>query len=153
MLLSLPNQEPFASSAAIYEYRDVSGGDNSARIILNVEVEGQGAQAIMDTGAPFFICSPKLVEDIGFDPQDALSRHRILIRGNMVRGGLYRVTLVLVAAIGKNVTLEATAFVPDPDESLALDSFPSFIGFHCCLDRVRFAIDPATSTFYFGAYP
>lgn len=151
MLLLFSNQEPFATGATGYDYNLIPGSDVSARLILDVCVEGQRIEAILDTGAPFLVCSPKLAKKIGLDPQDALFRHRLMIRGNMVRGGLYRVTLVLVAAIGEDVTLEATAFVPDLDESLALDSFPSFIGFHCCLDRVRFAVDPATNTFYFGA--
>ena len=151
MLLSLFNQELFATSAAPYDYHDISGGDNSARLILNVEVQGQRTQAILDIGAPFLICSPSLAKGLDLDPQEALSRHRILIRGSTVRGSLHRVTLVLIAAVGEVLALEATAFVPDPDESLAPDSFPSFLGFHCCLERVRFAVDPLSSTFYFGA--
>ncbi|MEP7339980.1 MAG: retropepsin-like aspartic protease [Acidobacteriota bacterium] len=151
MLLLFSNQKPFATGAAEFDYNPIPGSDVSARLILNVEVEGQRTEAILDTGAPFLVCSPELAKKISFDPQDALLRHRLLIRGNLIRGSLHRVMLVLLAAIGENLTLEATAFVPDLDESLAPNSFPSFLGFHCCLDRVRFAVDPLSSTFYFGS--
>lgn len=47
------------------------------------------------------------------------------------------------------MTFDVTAFVPHltPGENWP---FPTFLGWHCCLERIRFAIDPAEEKFYFG---
>ena len=39
----------------------------------------------------------------------------------------------------------------DPDAGYEnVPELPSILGLHSCLERVRFAFDPATDTFYFG---
>ena len=68
-------------------------------------------------------------------------------RKGRTRGTLYRTVIVLVAAEGESVEIEVTTFVPD-DETW--NDEPLFLRLFNCLDRVRFAVDPAADTFYFG---
>jgi hypothetical protein len=150
MLLTFPNGDEFATGATIYKYSPLPGSGSSARIVLQVLVEGQPTSAILDTGAPYLICSPSLSSHIGFDPDTALSQHEILIRGYNVRGDLQRINLTFTASKGTSLSLEVIAFVPSPDEHF---NFPSFLGFLGCLDWIRFAVDPSSGMFYFGAHP
>lgn len=153
MLLLFPDQSPFASGVAEYDYNPLPDSDTSARLILYVKVEGHATSAILDTGAPFLVCSPDLADDLGFDPQSALGPHRMSIRGITVRGRLHRVNLVLPASTGDNLPLEVTAFVPNAEERQMGHIFPSFLGMYGCLERIRFAVDPFSNKFYFGAHP
>lgn len=152
MLLLFPDQSPFAAGSAEYDYNPLPGSDTSARIILYVKVEGRATSAILDTGAPFLVCSPDLADNLGFDPQNALSHHRMNIRGLTIRGTLHRVNLMLPASDGDDLPLEVTAFLPNPEEKQMGYTFPSFLGMYGCLERVRFAVDPFSNKFYFGAH-
>jgi hypothetical protein len=70
-----------------------------------------------------------------------------------VRGTLHRLTLTLLAEEGEDVQIDTTAFVPDTSYE-GVPALPSILGLHGCLERVRFACDPHTDTFYFGpAFP
>ena len=89
MLLTFPNGDVFATASAKYHYDPAPGSDKSARLILWVEVEGQPTSAIVDTGAPYFVCSPELARDIDFYEAAALSPHTMLIRGYLVKGHLH----------------------------------------------------------------
>jgi hypothetical protein len=150
MLLTLSNGEHFAMGAAIYDYNSLPGSDTSARLILQVWVEGQKTSAILDTGAPYLVCSPNLARLVEFDPAASLSQYELLIRGYWIKGNLHRANLTLPASEGESLSLDVTAFVPDPDE---LFNFPSFLGWSSCLEWIRFAVDPSSSTFYFGPHP
>jgi hypothetical protein len=44
--------------------------------------------------------------------------------------------------------VDATAFIPDVEEYWG--DFPCFIGQIGFLERIRYAVDPANDTFYFG---
>lgn len=149
MLLSFPNRELFATGAVAYDYSAIPGSDNSARVLLHVKIAGLLTAAIVDTGAPYFICAPDVARLIGFAPAAALGKCAILIRGYRVKGSLHRAELTLLASAGESLIVEIIAFVPTPDEPF---NFPSFLGFTGCLEWIRFAIDPFNQTFYFGAH-
>lgn len=53
------------------------------------------------------------------------------------------------ASIGEPQEVTATVFVPTlhPDDEWR---HPNFIGLDGFLNRIRFAVDPATNLFYFG---
>ena len=70
-----------------------------------------------------------------------------LCRDERVRGTLHRLTLTLLAE-GEDVQIDSTAFVPDASYE-GVPELPSILGLHGCLERVRFAFDPHTDTFYF----
>ncbi|MBD2182745.1 hypothetical protein H6G03_17015 [Planktothrix sp. FACHB-1375] len=72
----------------------------------------------------------------------------MLIRGMRLDGSIARMSITFRAQEGESLTQEATVFVPDVEEYWG--NFPSFIGLAGFLERIRFAIDPLTDTFYFG---
>lgn len=151
MLLQLPSGDNFATGAMRYDYRPVSVIETTNRIILPVEIEGISTEAVVDTGAPYVICAPRIAQLAGFDRTYALERLRMLIKGMQLEGSLTRLSIKLIAREGDNLTIDATVFVPDVEEYWG--NFPSFIGLTGFLERLRFAVDPSTDTFYFGSLP
>lgn len=150
-MLLHPGGNTFATGAIRYSYRPVSATETTNRIILLVEIEGVLTEAVVDTGAPFVICAPQIALLAGFNRAYALARMRMLIRGMQLEGSLTRLSIKLLAREGDDLTVDATVFVPDVEEYWG--SFPSFIGLTGFLERLRFAVDPSTDTFYFGSLP
>ncbi len=72
----------------------------------------------------------------------------MLIRGMRLEGFVVRLNIKLVAREGQDLDVDSTVFVPEVEEYWG--DFPSFIGLTGFLERIRFAIDPSTDTFYFG---
>ncbi|HKV42063.1 MAG TPA: hypothetical protein VJX67_22855 [Blastocatellia bacterium] len=129
-----------------------ASGRRRLGLTIEVEIAGQQTEAIIDTAAPYLICSPDLAERLNLGPADALESLDILIRGTRIRGGSHRAEFTLFASEGASLSVEATAFVPDAAHNFGAHH-PSFIGYAGCLERMRFAIDPHTETFYFGPLP
>lgn len=148
MLLQTPGGDTFATGAIRYSYRPVSATETTNRIILLVEIAGILTEAVVDTGAPYAICAPQIAILAGFERAYALVRMRMLIRGMQLEGSLTRLSIKLLAIEGDDLTVDATVFVPDIEEYWG--NFPSFIGLTGFLERLRFAVDPSTDTFYFG---
>ena len=71
MVLKFETGEQFASGAVRYS---VSGTSVSSRLTVEVTVDGRRTEAIVDTGAPFLICSPELAEQLGLDPNGRSDR-------------------------------------------------------------------------------
>ena len=66
-------------------------------------------------------------------------------RAGTVKGKLVRATTILVADDGESVEVDSTVFVSgDWPEG-------NFIGYSGLLERIRFAIDPGSNSFVFGA--
>lgn len=149
MLLSFADGTPFATGSTPYNFVPAKD-DITPRILLQVEFEGVLSTAIVDTGAPYAICSPLIAQLIDLEPSAALREMTIQVRGMQVRGNLYRLTLSFPADEGETLIVDSTAFVPDPQSSLAWGNFPSFIGLTGCLERMRFAVDPTSENFFFG---
>jgi hypothetical protein len=152
MALFLANSEAFASGAARYDYRAATIAETSPRIILTIAVGNYRTAAFVDTGGIYFICTPPFARRLRLDPGQGLpSSERIRWRGETFRGSLYRLPLTLPASDGFPLTVEVTAFVPQmrPTE-IWNDELPCVLGLQGCLERLRFAVDPATETFYFG---
>ena len=55
----------------------------------------------------------------------------------------------LEASLGEDLDVDATVFVPrlEPGD---IWNYPNFIGWDGFLNRIKFAIDPTESAFYFG---
>jgi hypothetical protein len=104
---------------------------------------------MVDTGGLYFFCMPSIARALHLDAGQALGAQTILFRDERVRGTLHRLTLTLLAEEGEDMQLDVTAFVPDASYE-GVPELPSILGLHGCLERVRFAFDPATDTFYFG---
>lgn len=152
MLLRLPNDEIFAVGAVEYQYRPATPKETTNRIILPILVEVDKpiqTQAVLDTGAPYAILSPAIAKAAGFTSDQALDRIAMLVRGVRLDGYLTRLNITLQATQGNDLTVDATAFIPDSQTTWG--EFPSFLGLTGFMERVRFAIDPNTNTFYFGS--
>lgn len=152
-LLSFADGEPFARGATYYAYRPATENESSPRLVIQVEIEGIGAAAIVDTGAPYVVCTPIIARRLGLTPANALESVRLLIRGIYWRGHLYLLNVRFLAIEGENLDVTATVFAPDPSQEESWGDLPSFIGLNGCLGRMRFAVDPADDSFYFGPMP
>jgi hypothetical protein len=148
MSLIFANGESFATGALRYSYGPATPGETTNRIIMPVEIEGVSTNAVVDTGAPYVICEPRIARQMGFDPTWAIGREKMLVRGMWLDGSIARLSVKLEATIGTSIDVDATAFVPDVEEFWG--DLPSFIGLMGFLERIRFAVDPSTDTFYFG---
>jgi hypothetical protein len=151
MTLTLPDGQPFATGATAYHYRPATAQETTPRLVLEVAIDGLVTQAMVDTGGLYLVCHPGLATQLHLEPTEAISGPRtLLFRGVLVQGRLYRLTLTLLAQAGDDLTVQATAFVPEPQEEESWGDLPSILGFYGCLERVRFAVDPRTETFFFG---
>jgi hypothetical protein len=151
MTLALPNGESFALGVTGYDYRPTTSYETTPRLVLEVEIEGILAEAVVDTGGVYLFCHPEIARRLSLTLAEALSEvQTILFRGVLVHGRLYRLTLTFLADEGEDVTIQTTAFVPAPDEAEHWGDLPCLLGLYGCLERVRFAVDPRTERFYFG---
>ena len=159
MLLQFNDGHPFATGSASYRYSEVAGSGDASRILVQIEVDDEPFEAILDTGGGYLLCSPELAEGVAIDPDNALDDLWIRLPGFRMRGTLHRLPITLKSdggAWGEDYSLEVTAFFPDPNQPVDVDSLPySYLGMHCCMERFRFAIDPCPGEerFYFGACP
>jgi hypothetical protein len=142
--------EPFATGEAPWEARFALAGDGLTRLFIQVEVEGQPASAVIDTGGAYFIVNPAVAAKLPLGGDTAVLRDRLMIRGLACWGTVHRVPITLAATVGEPLTFEATAFVPELDHGETWP-LPSYLGWQGCLDRIRFAIDPIDEIVYFGA--
>ncbi|MDO8679959.1 MAG: hypothetical protein Q7R30_15665 [Acidobacteriota bacterium] len=101
--------------------------------------------AIVDTAAPWSIIEPELAESAGLLELEGVA---IPIKTwfGTAKGKLVPVAITLLAKDGVPLNLEATVFV-----SADWPKGWNFIGYHGFLERIRFAIEPSpTNYFYFG---
>jgi hypothetical protein len=149
MLLYLTDRTQFSLGAVAY--RLPQGGTDATRITIGLEIEENMTEAIIDTGAPYLICSPSLSKLFTPDPAKLMYAKKLLIRGVWVAGTIYRINLSLLPDEGEALMIEAPAFIPDPDQEFTEGFLPrSFLGMFGCLEMIRFALDPLTETFYYG---
>jgi hypothetical protein len=149
-MLTFTDGRPFAAGACSYFDRHPADLSRLPRVVLFVWVGDFRVATIVDTGGAYFVCSPDSAELAGLNRTEPIGSDELIIRGTRYRGDLYRISIQFVAAKGESLNLDVTAFVPRllPDEEW---HFPSFLGLQGCLEFLRFAVDPATNTFYFGA--
>jgi hypothetical protein len=150
MLLQFTDGQPFAQGCCGFLYRPATERDTTPRIILTVQISGIETQTALDTGGVYLVCDPEIADLLNLDPSSGVGTDTLGIREWKGSGTLYRLPLMLVSDEGRGLELEVTAFVPSlqPGETWRL---PSYMGLSGCLERLRFAVDPATDTFYFGA--
>lgn len=151
MTLTFTNGASFAIGSTGYDYRPATSHETTPRLVVEVEIEGILAEAVIDTGGVYLFCNPEIAQRLALTPAEALSEVQvILFRGVYVHGRLYRLHLTLLAEPGEDVTIQTTAFVPEPEEAEHWGDMPCLLGFYGCLERLRFAVDPHTERFYFG---
>ncbi len=114
-LLAFSDGESFATGLTDYNYRPATEQELMPRIMLQVMIEGLKATTVMDTAAPYMVCAPAIASSINLDPAAALTTIRLLVRGVLLSGRLYRLPITFLARQGDDLTIDATAFVPDPE--------------------------------------
>jgi hypothetical protein len=140
----------FATGVTYYE-DSYPTEEMSARMVLQVAVEGQVlVHAIVDTGSPWCILDPDIVERLGvINNVEYAPEEKMLIRGFLYEGKLLRMRIGLEAEYGHSLGVESTVFVPSlfPGD---VWPYPNFVGLDGFLSRIRFAVDPTENAFYFG---
>jgi hypothetical protein len=142
-MLRFPDGTAFASGSAPYTYLP----EESPRLQIEIEIDGQRFLAAVDTAAPYFICNLAVADLLGLTATEHVGAVTLSTRKGRTKGRLYRTAVVLLATEGESAEIEVTTFVPD-DETW--NDEPLFLGLVNCLDRVRFAVDPAADRFHFG---
>lgn len=149
-------QIPYPLSACALLY-DAPPGRRTLRIQLPVKIADASDPVlfVMDTGSPSGILWRRdiVVRGVEVSPEEHFSvigDDVLEWVGGSLRGALYRVPLTFIAEQGRDVTVEAPFFVPAADEDYNL-ALRSFIGLSA-LERIFFACDLYTETFYFAPY-
>lgn len=92
------------------------------------------------------------MDDLKIADSDILSRTAVIVRGVEFCGLLGRLNVSLLSTeSGDETTIDTTAFIPEFASEQAWPLPVSYLGWHCCLERIRFAIDPVEQLFYFGS--
>ena len=153
MLLFFSNGEQFASGSTPYDSHPATPTETFERIMLQVEIEGIMTEAYLDTGGIYLVCTPAVAKLANLPAKnlfDSVKPQSINIRGQIIPGDLCRTTLTIPAERGYGITIDATTFVPRINEKVDWEDFPCILGLYGCLERLRFAIDPSNTYFYFG---
>ncbi|MEW6718336.1 MAG: hypothetical protein AB1345_12665 [Chloroflexota bacterium] len=154
MLLQYQDGETFATGVAPYTYLPASERETTPRIIISVKIQEIETSAFVDTGGVYAICSPEIAEQLELDPSEGVPVDPIQWRRERLQGVLYRIPITILAQEGVSLTIEATCFIPKLAHWQQWQSeFPCILGMYLCLDRLRFAVDPAphNEMFHFGA--
>jgi hypothetical protein len=154
MVLNFQNGDPFATGSIGYLYEPATEWEITSRILLPIEIAEFQVEAIVDTGAPYVVCTPEIALHLGMEPSTDSESMTIHWHGKLT-GHLHRHTIMLRAETGEDLIIDATIFVPDADSTEAWEyrRRPFVIGMGGCLERMRFGVDPANDMFYFGPSP
>ena len=135
----------FAAGRSRYlDFDENQGEPAEARIHVRVEFDGAVVLALLDTGAVWSVVDAELADELGFFARDGEPK-TLTSRAGKFEGRLVRAVTRLVAEEGESVEIEATVFV-SPEWRAG-----NFIGYSGLLERIRFAVDPDTNSFLFGA--
>jgi len=131
------------------------------RLVIPIKLVGAGwTAAIVDTGAGICIFRPEVVAPLHLEqhPEMILDDMITTVRGVMYVGHVYPLSLIVRADFGDDITISCPVFIP---QQIVINGQPASIarspltinllGWRGFLDVLRFAVDPADSTFYFGA--
>jgi hypothetical protein len=148
--LALASGGLFATGQCRFTPRLAAVEDRLTRVFVQLQIGDVTTSAVLDTGGVYLVLSPLVGEALSLDRAESLGTDRLVVRGFVMKGTIHRVGVTFPAVHGSSLTFEATAFLPElaPGEDWPL---PSFLGWQGCLERIRFAVDPADEVFYFGA--
>jgi hypothetical protein len=149
MLLKFEDGRSFAQGACPYLDHLTIESEHTPRIFVPVRIDNFQTMTAVDTGGDFLLCDPGIADILGLDPDGAVKFGPVVLRQKKFHGTLHRADVTLEAEQGKSLKLDATVLVPRLEPYDVWD-LPSFMGLRGCLERIRFAVDPSTNTFYFG---
>lgn len=143
----------FASGVTPYDDHFPGDEGERQRLVIYVQVGEMltPTPCIVDTGAAWCVINPSLVQPlINTGRADIVEGIGYQIRGTRYEGLLVRLDLAFQDELSNNrMVIDATVFVPELRHDQEWRE-PNFIGLKGCLERIRFAVDPAESRFYFG---
>ena len=148
MLLG-PDGLEFCSGMAECACKPVFPGSQDVRLFVQIVLGKFTFDAVVDTGGSFLVLDPEIVSGAGLDLGGGLEERKLSIRGYVWRGNLYRLAVEFLAVEGIGLQKELTVFVPTVEDG-QIWPLPSFLGWHGCLERIRFAVDPVKEQFFFG---
>ena len=139
------NGKSFAPNAAHYHEEDPSLESDQTSIHVEIIIQGRteiATLARLDPATPWVVLNAELTETLGLGA-DGPDAHLQTAAGRM-KGTLERFPIVLAAQQGQSLEIDATLFVCSEWRR------GNFLGYSGLLERLRFAVDPATRRFYFG---
>lgn len=142
---------PVIRSAAYRGVRDyVTDAEEGAhRLLIAVPCQvgafPYASPALLDTGAEWSVLSTEVFELLGGPECDIGEEAVLSSRFGRIKGNLARVPIRFAAGEGEDLEFIATFFA-SPDWY-----GPTVLGWRGCLERMRFALDPARDLFYFSA--
>ncbi|MFQ5419305.1 MAG: aspartyl protease family protein [Anaerolineae bacterium] len=150
MLLTFPDKTVFATGVIDYWYQPATDWERTPRILVPIQIAHLPVTAMIDTGAPYVVCTPEVARNLALDPADAMEPVTLSWHGRLT-GHLHLLPVTLQAVQGDSLLVEATTFVPDVSSVTAWERQrrPFVIGLGC-LAKMRFALDPNDDSFYFG---
>ncbi len=139
-------RNPFATGVAQYFDAD-STSRQPPRVVVQVQPKPltNHILAILDTAAPWCILRPQIGDLIADELEAIPGLVKLSSRLGVFEGRLYRGSLTLLAQQGESLDLEVTFFISP------LWQGSNFVGYEGALERARFAVDPRSNLFYFGA--
>ena len=134
----------------VVDFRCAWRRDPGDKVVIDAELLTRDGRRLLvpfmvDTGAPWCVIDPELMAEI---EGDAEGDSEIGWRGQRGAGQLRRVPLYFGQTEGQRVKIEATVLVPQlaPGDH---GPFPNFLGLSA-LNRLRWAIEPGATRFYFA---
>lgn len=146
-MLVRQNGVPFSVGRSTFTDRAEQGQDQTAKIFVRIEPESLGGVVLaqLDTGAAWSIFDVQIAEalDLLGGEGEVVS---LSTRQGRIKGRLERTRVDIVADEGESLHVEATVLVSSEWVH------GSFLGYGGLLERIRFALDPSDSSFYFGLW-
>jgi len=139
----------FTQGCSIYVDHRRDAPEPTAKIFVRLLV-GENDTVVyaqLDTGAAWSVLDPSIARTLGlFQDGDPAEEARLDTRFGTLEGRLVRLPIRFVADRGISFDTEGTFFIsPDCPEGR------TFLGYSGLLDAMRFALDPRSNHFYFGA--
>ncbi len=144
-MLLWPDGSTFATGRSRYLDRDPEILAETASVHVQVKFEGVRVLAMLDTGAAWSVLRADLAAGLDLFDRDGETK-TLSTRIGRVQGRLVRAMTTLVAEDGDSVDIDSTVFVSREWRA------GNFIGYTGLLERIRFAVDPGTNAFLFGAF-
>lgn len=136
----------FCTGCARYRDHLPFDAEGSPKIFVRFTLPLRPAQTLeaqLDTGAAWSVLESSIARAANLSASAGQSA-RLQTRLGTVRGHLHRIAVTLLADEGHSLDVDATVFV-SPEWSGG-----NFLGYGGLLERIRFAVDPASNRFYFG---